>query len=267
MHLVDVHCHLNHTKYDLDRTQVVNESVAAGLSKIVVNGLNPPTNDISLAMAKKTPQVMAATGIYPIDAINHILPQDFKLDILRFDVDEEIARIDRWAKEGLISAVGECGLDGYWVGEETFKEQERVFCELISIAKKNSLPIIIHSRKLERRCFDIMIEQQYFRADFHCYGGKSKLAVRMAEEHGFYFSIPANARRNESFAKMLRTLPESSILTETDSPFLCPERSGRNHPKNVGGTIDFLAELREISVNDARELVWNNFNRLFDNDC
>lgn len=257
--LIDVHCHLNHTKYDEDRFEVAKEAEQSGVEFVVVNGLNPVTNDIAVEMASKSKNVLAAAGIYPIDAINHILPEDFEINVKKFDVDQEVSRINRWAAEQKVAAIGECGLDGYWVGESTYPEQERIFRALIEVAKSNELPIIIHSRKLEKRCFEILIEHQYNRANFHCYSGKSKLAIRHAEEHGFKFSIPANARRSESFQKLLKNLPSTSILTETDSPFLSPIRGERNHPKNVSDTVKFLSELREISFEEARDLVWQNF--------
>ena len=66
-------------------------------------------------------------------------------------------------------------------------------------------PIIVHTRKRERRCLEILTEMKVTRVDWHCFGGKVNLARSIAE-HGHMLSIPANARRSESFTRMLQTL-------------------------------------------------------------
>ena len=110
---------------------------------------------------------------------------------------------------------------------------------------------------------EILAHHDVNKVNFHCYGGKSKLAINAAETHGWYFSIPANARKNQSFTKLLKSLPPELILTETDAPYLGPERGVRNEPINVRGTVEYLAELREWGLEEAKQRVWQNFNTLF----
>jgi TatD DNase family protein len=263
MMYVDVHTHLTHDKFLDDWRDVTARALAANLGAIVVNGLEPQSNRRILDMAKEFPQIKPALGIYPIDAVNHLLPETFSLPIVRFAVDDEIAFIREQALAGKLHAIGECGLDAYWLTEETFSEQERVFRALINIALDADLPIIIHTRKLEERSGDILSEMNVKRVNFHCFGGKVKLAQKYAELHGWYFSIPANAGVNESFQKMLKLLPLEQILTETDAPFLAPVRGERNEPKHVQGTVKLLAEFRDMSVEEARDQVWANYLRLF----
>lgn len=260
---VDVHTHLTHEKFSDDWREVIRSAEAAGLGAIVVNGLEPVSNRKILAMAKEFSVVKPALGIYPIDAVNHLLPLDFKLTVTRFDVDQEIAFIREQALAGSLHAVGECGLDGYWLTQETFAEQERVFRALIAVAQEADLPIIIHTRKLEERAGEILAEMQIKRVNFHCFGGKTKLAQRFAEQNGWYFSIPANAVVNEAFQKMLSNLPIDQILTETDAPYLGPVKGERNAPANVTGTIRLLAKLRNQTEEQARSQVWQNYLRLF----
>ena len=237
---VDVHTHLTHERFAGDVDDTVARARAAGLGAVVVNGLEPHSNRAILAMAQLHDIVRPALGIYPIDAINKLLPADFTLAVERFDVDAEIAFIDEMAAAGRLTAVGECGLDAYWVGEDTFAEQERVFEALVDVAIRHDLPVIIHTRKREVRAAEILRHMGAQRVDFHCYGGKVKNALRWAAEDGWWFSIPANARRNEAFAKMLRELPEERILTETDAPYMSPEPGARSEPAAVVGTVAYL---------------------------
>ena len=259
---VDVHTHLTHETFKDDLVPVIKRSIASGLKAIVVNGLEPKSNRHILKLSEQYPEIIPALGIYPIDAVNGIV-QDLPFPVAKFDVDEEIDFIAQQASAGKIKAIGECGLDGYWIKEDTFREQERVFEKLIDIAQANSLPLIIHTRKLEKRAMEILEHHQVEKVDFHCYGGKVKLALRAAQQHGWYFSIPANARKNQAFTKLLQELPEECILTETDAPYLSPIQGERNEPNRVIGTIDYLAELRSWDVEKAKNMVWKNYQTLF----
>jgi TatD DNase family protein len=260
---VDVHTHLTHEKFRDDLEGTVDRARAAGLGAIVVNGLEPVSNRQILSMAGRHDVVKPALGIYPVDAVCNQLPADFELEVARFDVDAEIEFIARQAADGHLIAVGECGLDGYWLDSDTHAEQERVFESLVHVAIQNQIPVIIHTRKMEVRAAEILRHLGAQLVDFHCYGGKVKNAIRWANEDGWWFSIPANARRNEAFTKMLRELPPERILTETDAPYLAPERHELNEPANVVGTVAYLAELRGWPVSQAKMRIWQNFTELF----
>ena len=255
---LDIHTHLTHERFAGDVDGAVARARAAGLGAIVVNGLEPRSNRAILRMAGEHDLVRPALGIYPIDAVCNLLPEDFTLEVARFDVDAEIGFIREQAAAGRLIAVGECGLDGHWVGEETFAEQERVFEALVDVATAHDLPVIIHTRKREVRAAEILRHLGATRVDFHCYGGRVKNALRWAREDGWWFSIPANARRSEAFTKMLAELPEERILTETDAPYLSPRPGTRSEPADVVGTVAYLAELRGWSQDEARERVWGN---------
>lgn len=266
---VDVHTHLTHHMFDADRDQIIKKCLDDGIGRVIVNGLNPSSNREILAMSEKHPHIMAALGIYPVDAVWELLSEDFPHPVQGFSIQEEIDFIDQCARSKKIIAVGECGLDAHWLGAETFQRQEEVFVALLEVAMKNDLPVIIHTRKLEKRAMEILKHYGVKKVDFHCYGGKSKLALKAAEEEGWYFSIPANAGKNESFKKLLVYLPHDRVLTETDAPYLGPVRNTRNDPTNVIYTIDLFAKLRGWTHEQAKLVIWQNFCELFsiNNTC
>jgi TatD DNase family protein len=264
---VDVHTHLTHEKFLNDIPEVVSRAREAGVAAMVVNGLEPQSNREIIRLQDEYPEIMAALGIYPIEAVNGMVGEEFPIEVKRFPVDEELDFIEQQALAGHCAAIGECGLDGYWVGEETFAEQERVFERLIEIAGKANLPLIIHTRKREQRAMEILAHHGVQRVNFHCYGGKVKRALRAATEHGWFFSIPANARNDQAFTKMLKEMPREQLLTETDAPYLAPVRGERNEPANVVGTVAYLAELRGWSLEEARDQIRQNFQRLFRRDA
>ncbi len=259
---LDIHTHLTHEKFAFDLSDVIQRAESAGVGVMVVNGLEPISNRQVLQLATQHASIQPALGIYPIDAVNHLVPEDFPHRLARFVVDDEIAFIREQARSGKLVAIGECGLDGHWLPAETFAAQERVFLALLEIAADYDLPAVIHTRKLEQRAMDILAHHRLRRVNFHCFGGKVKLALAGAEQHGWYFSIPANAANNEAFTKMLKQLPAEKILTETDAPYLAPVRGERNEPANVVGTVAYLAKLRGWDVETAKMQVWKNFQAL-----
>ena len=260
---VDVHAHLTHDKLCDDVEGIVDRAESAGLSAIICNGLDPKSNRSVLELAERFEIVKPSLGIYPIDAMAaKIQPEEWTYDFPApdaFDVDAEIAFIDSKADE--LIAIGEIGLDAYWLQTHQ-AEQERVFRGLIEVAQKHSLPVIIHSRKAELRCFEILQEMKVEKADFHCFGGKLKLARRIAEA-GYYLSIPPVVVRAESFQRFASKLPIECLLTETDCPYMGPERDALNEPSNVPVGVEAMAQARGISTLDMAQAIQANYERLF----
>ena len=64
---------------------------------------------------------------------------------------------------------------------------------------------------------------------------------------------------------IIREIPLSKLLIETDSPYLAPvpKRGKRNEPSFVKYTADYLANLKEISIEKCIEKTNENFYKLF----
>lgn len=263
MGLADVHAHLTHRTLLPDIDAVVTRAAAAGLTTIVSNGLNPRDNEATRALAARYPIVKPAFGFYPVDTV---LADMVALGI-EYPRDEEPVAADegiRWVRDhvGEALAVGEIGLDGYWVPEPLWAKQEEAFRALVRIALEAEKPIIVHTRKRERRSLEILAELGATRVNWHCFGGKVTLARQIAER-GHYLSVPANARRSESFTRMLQTLPRERLLLETDCPYLSPDRDQRNEPATVAGTAAYAAELWGVPGAEVAARMSENFARLF----
>jgi TatD DNase family protein len=263
MGLADVHAHLTHRKLLPDVDAVIGRARAAGLTTIVSNGLNPRDNLATLELAARHSMVKPALGFYPVDTVlAEMVGQgiDYPRD------EEPVAAADgiRFVREHVEQAfaVGEIGLDGYWVPESLWDAQEDAFRALVRVALDADKPIIVHTRKRERRALDILEELRVTRVNWHCFGGKVTLARQIAER-GHYLSIPANARRSESFTRMLQTLPRDRLLLETDCPYLSPNREDRNEPATVAGTAAYAAELWGVSADEVARVTAENFARLF----
>ncbi len=263
MGLFDVHAHLTDPRLAAQESDVLARAKERGVTTIISNGLNPDDNEAVAALARRSELVQPAFGLYPVDAV---LPAmlaagvDYPRDGEPCDPEAGVA----WVAEHVSDcvAVGEIGLDRYWVPEPHWEAQEAVFRKLVAIALDADKPIIIHTRKAERRAFEVLQEMGAMRVDWHCFGGKLKLARRILE-HGHYLSIPANARKSESFTRLLQTAPRDRLLLETDCPYLGPTRGELNEPANVRVTAEYAAELWDTDVRSVQSQVESNFERLF----
>jgi TatD DNase family protein len=263
MGLADVHAHLTHRTLLPDVDAIVARAAAAGLTTIVSNGLNPRDNEAVRALAARHPIVKPAFGFYPVDTVLAEMIAagvEYPRDEEPVTTAEGIDWVRAHARDAI--AVGEIGLDGYWVPESLWAPQEEAFRALVRIALDAGKPIVVHTRKRERRTMEILDELGVARACWHCFGGKLNLARQIAER-GHYFSIPANARRSESFTRMLQTLPRAQLLLETDCPYLSPNRDERNEPATVAGTAAYAAELWDVAPAEVERQTSENFARLF----
>jgi TatD DNase family protein len=263
MGLADVHAHLTHPTLAGDVDAVVARAQARGVTTIVSNGLNPRDNEAVLALARRHPIVRPGLGFYPVDTVLADLKamgSEYYRDAEPVDTETGIAWVRDHVEEAF--AVGEIGLDGHWVPEALWEKQEQAFRRLVEIALAADKPMVVHTRRRERRAFEILQELGATRVDWHCFGGKVKLARRIAER-GHYLSIPANAPRSESFTRMLQTLPREQLLLETDCPYLSPEPGGRNEPATVAGTCSYAARQWGVSAAEAQAQFEANFTRLF----
>jgi TatD DNase family protein len=263
MGLFDVHAHLTHQQFNSDLPAVLSRARTAGLTSIISNGLNLDDNRAVLELARREPLVRPALGLYPVDAV---LPEmraagvDYPREGEEHGADAAIEFIENHLDEAF--AIGEVGLDGYWVPEAFWPRQEEVFRRLIILALDADLPLIVHTRKREQRTFEILREYQCKRVIWHCFSSKLKLAEQITAL-GHYISIPCNARRSDGFTKMLQRLPRNQLLLETDCPYLGPTSGERNEPDRVRATLEFAAELWGTRVDDALEVFEENYRTLF----
>ena len=263
MALFDVHAHLTHEDLRQDLPGVLARAEQAGVSTIISNGLNPADNEAVRELARVHPIVKPAFGLYPVDAVLSSMRaagDDYEWQRETWSTDDAIAWVQRHIDEAF--AVGEIGLDGYWVKQPFWHEQEAAFRRLVELAMAADKPIIIHTRSRERRALEVLEELGAQRVIWHCFGGKVKLARQVADR-GHYVSIPANARRSDAFTRMLQVLPRSQILLETDCPYLGPERDQRNEPANVRHTAAYAAELWGVDEEQAKNALAANFEHLF----
>ncbi len=264
MNLLDVHSHLNHADFKKDLPEVLKRAEKAGVKVILCSGVNPPSNREVLELARKYPLIKASLGIYPIDALG-LAEAEIGLprQTVPIDLEEEFKFIERH-KDQVVS-IGEVGMDFYWAKkEETYEKQAENFRKIIRFAIRIGKPLVIHSRKAEEECIDIL-EQEIKHHEIpviqHCFSGRKSLMAR-AGALGHYFSIPPNILRSGSFQTLVKKVDINQLLTETDAPYLSPYPDTRNEPAFVLESIKKIAEIKGLSVEETAQKIWDNYGRV-----
>ncbi|MBD3318972.1 YchF/TatD family DNA exonuclease [Candidatus Woesearchaeota archaeon] len=249
MILVDVHTHLDHPRMITDVQRIVERARKAGVKRIISNGSEPASNRKVLQLAKQYDIVRCAVGAYPIDA-------------LQFDLNKEITSWSR-CKEDFV-ALGEVGLD-YLYDKERQEEQRANFAKILATAKKWDKPLIVHTRKAEEDCISMILDSGIdpTKTILHCFMGRKTL-VKKAAEAGMNFSIPPIICRLDHFKMVVREVNINQLFTETDAPFLGPDRETRNEPAFVKTVIEEIAAIKGFAQEEVANAIFMNYQRVFE---
>jgi TatD DNase family protein len=262
MKLVDVHCHLNQDSFKDNINEVIERAKKVGVKAIIVSGTNPLANKQVLEMTKIDPIIKVSFGLHPIDALGL---SEGETGIPRvegkIDLEKEFKFIEE--NKDKIIAIGEIGLDYHW-DKNHHEEQKEVFRKVLRLAIKLNKPVIIHTWAGEEDCINILEEEVQDKVPviLHCFGGRKSLVTR-AKELGYYFSVPPSTVRTGNFNTLIKKVPMEQLLTETDAPWQSPIKGELNEPSYVLKTVEKIAEIKEISVEETAETIWQNYEKVF----
>jgi len=246
--IVDTHAHLCDPSFDGDLFLVLERARIAGISSVIAVGETLEDGEKNLALAKTYPQLLPAAGLYPTH-----------LDLSA--AHEVITFIEK--EQGRLVAIGEVGLDYWVIKEERQREiQREIFSGFIELGKKLDLPLNVHSRSAGRHAIGLLRKKGAARVQLHAFDGKASTA-RPAVEAGYFFSIPPSIIRSRQKQKLVKNLPLSSILLETDSPVLGPTPGERNEPVNALVSLRAVSEIKGLSQEAVMEAVIENTRRLY----
>ena len=247
--LVDAHCHLQDSEFDGDRDVVLRRARDFGVYAVVTSSLSYEEGLAALELSRKYKGfVYVSLGLDPAE-----------LD------DSEVEAVRRLIVEHCreIVAVGEVGLDYYWVREHALRElQKRLFLGWLSLGEELGLPVVVHSRSAGKYAVQIVLESGYRRVLMHAYDGRVGWAQKAAKE-GVYFSIPTSVWHSRQKQKLVKALPLESLMVETDSPVLSPIKGRRNEPANLIYAVQKIAEIKGVSPEEVAEITTENAINLF----
>ena len=271
--LTDTHCHLDYNKFDEDREAVIQRALEASIERIMIPALDFESSLAAIKLAKSHPNIFAAVGFHPTD-----------LDKWDESSIENLRHLATSADKVL--AIGEIGLDYYWV-KETDKQaaQRNILKQQLKLAQAVNKPVIIHMREENDAWFgqasidllNILSEwHQELSATnhplkekpgvLHSFNGNLETAQK-ALALNFYLGVtgPITYKNADEKRQVIRQLPLERLLIETDAPFLTPvpQRGKRNEPAFVAHIADKIAEIHTTTREQIAEITSANANRLF----
>ena len=247
--MIDTHCHLS--KDDYSNLEEIIHHMDGNI--MIISGADMKMNYEVVELCQKYSNIYGTLGIHPEN------PEEYTLENKNW--------IKEQAKNPKIIGIGEIGLD-YHYGKENREKQIEIFLDQIELAKSLNLPIIIHSRDADQETFDLLKEHaKRMKFHLHCYSGSAELAKEYLKI-GAKFGIGGvvtfkNGRRLQ---EVVKEVPLTSLLLETDSPYLSPEpfRGHQNEPYNILYVAKKIAEIKEIPFEKVIEQTNKNSISQFD---
>ena len=241
MELIDTHCHLTFDQLADDVEQVIDRSIAAGVTSWITVGTDPDHNRKVIALADKFENMYATVGIHPHDA------KDVTGQALR--------QLKVLAQNKKVVAIGETGLDFHYDNSPRDRQAE-VFTSHLQLAGELALPVIIHSRESFDETMGILQQSgpDLEKVVFHCFSGSAEQA-KVVLDAGCYISFTGvvTFKNAESIRQAAEIVPLDRLMLETDCPYMSPEpmRKQRiNEPALMVHTAKFLADLKQMSLDD-----------------
>lgn len=244
----DTHCHLS--KIDFDNIDdVVKNAKDFGIVKMINNGSDLKTNLEVLELSQKYDSLYIALGFHP-ESVDSTTEKD--LNLIEKNIDK-------------IVAIGEIGLDYHY---ENYNKEKQIalFETQLRLAEKYSKPVIVHSRDATEDTIRILKKYPKVKGSIHCFTGSLETAmiyIKMGYKLGFG---GVTTFKNAKVKEVVKAMPDTAILLETDSPYLAPEplRGTKNEPKNVRYIAEFIAKEKGITVDELSKITETNVRELFD---
>lgn len=256
MEFFDTHMHLDDSKFDLDREEVINKIWNAGVTKCINMGCDVESSKKAINIAEKHSFIYAACGLHPED-----IPQTEE------ELWKTISEIKELAlKNEKIVAIGEIGLDYYW-RQDNKDLQKKAFEKQIELANELQLPISIHTRDSIDDTISIIRKIKIERSGvLHCCPFNPEL-VKQGLNAGLYigFGGTCTFKNSKNAPKIVEIVPLDKILIETDAPYLAPEplRGTRNDSSNLKYVVQKLAEFKNITPEEMAKITFKNAQNLF----
>jgi TatD DNase family protein len=268
---IDTHCHLDAAEFGAQALDIRAQAAIKNVAICVFPAVEVANFDAVRKLAHQTHDGYAL-GIHPL-----YVGRAPDADLQRLD-----AALQQHQDDPHLMAVGEIGLDFFVpeLCESPLRErQEYFYTEQLKIARKHSLPVILHVRRSADRLLKGLREVakgsaqgQPWRGIAHAFNGSEQQAREFIKQ-GFKlgFGGALTYERANHLRRLAKSLPLDAIVMETDAPDMparwlyktaeqraAGEPQGRNEPGEVARIGVVLAELRGISSEALAEATTRN---------
>ena len=254
MNLIDTHCHVYATAFDIDRREVVERAIEEGVQRFLLPNIDLASIEPLLQLTNEYPErCMPMMGLHPC----HV----------RETWQSECDAIEQVLDAYPCVAVGEIGMD-LFRGRENRNFQIAAFHVQIAWALERDLPVVLHVRDAFEDTFAVLDEyaKTGLRGVFHCFTGGVEEVERIRGYNSFCFGLGGvTTFKNGGLDKVLAQMPEDRIILETDSPYLAPtpHRGKRNEPAYTALVAQRVSDLLEKPLEEVAKLTTANAERLF----
>ncbi|NVJ49176.1 MAG: TatD family hydrolase [Gammaproteobacteria bacterium] len=253
--LVDSHCHLDRvdlTQFNGQLTAALDYAESCGVTRFLCIATDRDNTAAVRKIARDDPRVYCSVGVHPL---SDQLATDGLYDFL----------INQSAADEVV-AIGETGLDGFYA-KDTIAAQQASFEQHFAAAHDCQLPLIIHTREARAETLQLLLSKPRENAGvLHCFTEDWPMA-KAAIDAGYYVSISGivTFRQADNVREMAKKIPLDRLLVETDAPYLAPvpHRGKPCLPSHTRTTAEFLAELRNESIEQLAAQTTANFYSLF----
>lgn len=253
--MIDTHSHIYAEEFTDDVEEVIQRAKAVGVEKILLPNINPQTIQPMLSLCRRHPGFLyPMLGLHPTD-----LTSDYQSQLHTLESQLSLGHP--------YIAIGEVGLDFYW-SKEFYEEQMQAFRIQIEWAVLHRLPLMIHTRSAHRELMTIMNDyrQAGLTGVFHCFGGSLEEARDLLDFEGFALGIGGVVTYKKStLPEVLRHVPLSRIVLETDAPYLAPvpHRGKRNESAFVAETMRALSYIYNVGEEEVQSTTNATVKRIF----
>ncbi|HOQ17061.1 MAG TPA: TatD family hydrolase [Defluviitaleaceae bacterium] len=247
------HAHYDDEAFNEDREDLLSSFPNEGIDYVIQTAADIASSKAGLKLAKEYDFIYCSLGVHPHE-VKELNEDNFNV-------------LKKLSKEDKVVAIGEIGLDYYY--DNSPRDLQRYWFEKqIEWAIEENLPIIVHSREASQETFEIIKKYDFPKKGvIHCYSG----SAQMAEEYikmGFYIGIGGTVtfKNAKKVVEVVEKIPISSILIETDSPYLSPEpyRGRRNDSRNLKYIAEKIAQIKGLDLDTVARITKENGIKLFE---
>ena len=240
--LVDAHCHL----HEYEDGEIENQISKLGILVIAVSD-DYASSIRTLELSKKYDWVIPALGFHPWEITGD-----------RLDEVEDIVNLI-YENKDRVRILGEIGLDRRF-RYETIVYQTEVFKRFLEVARELNLGATIHSVNTWHEVLLLLQRYDIPIAIFHWYTGPLEL-LKEIRDRGYAISINPAVIVQEKHRKVVKEAPPDILLIESDGPY--NYRSLHLGPHLLWRTIEEIAKIRNLTIDEVVEVIYSNTYRIF----
>jgi TatD DNase family protein len=272
--LIDTHVHYNLEPLLSEWQTQWQDAQNRGVGAAMVVGTSIETTEAALRLCEQEPRFRATVGVHP-----HVW-QDWMVEgATDVELEERLSEMEQklreWVHHPATKAIGETGLDLFWLSEAAPELhtriqiwQEKSFRVHLAVASAQALPLVLHMRdRGDGAYFKVLeileAEETLPTLILHCVSGPAEY-VQRALKLGAYVSVAGNVTypSADHIRELVRLTPPDRLLLETDAPYLppVPFRGQPCRPSMIADTAEFLQKNLQIDVSRCAENAQTCFN-------